>query len=145
MAILDTKAGGRALLWTFLTSFVGLSQIIFAAILGKLLGRQLNLDSIIRDGILLIFVMTLVGTIVIDYYFARGIRFPKWFEGLCFALIPFVVALFVALAYSALHIVDLKSINIGTATKMQFWGVVLALGYSLVVKYLSFLDSVEDK
>ena len=93
----------------------------------------------VYDGVLLFLVSGLVTSIAIDYYFTKNLRFAKWVEGVLLVVVPLLELTLVVLAYSVLKLIDRKMISYETVLLWQIVVFVVAIAYSLVVKYLTYL------
>ena len=76
------KALGASIAWTVMASGVGLTQLWITVGIYSL-DKQSNYEfsATIRDGSLLFFIMAIITTIAIDYYFDQSTELPRNREG----------------------------------------------------------------
>lgn len=134
------KALGASIAWTVMASGVGLTQLWITVGIYSL-DKQSNYEfsATIRDGSLLFFIMAIITTIAIDYYFDQSTELPRWVDGIIFFIFPFITGIFVTTSYVALHFLESESINYDLVSTIQMIAIVMTIFYALLVKFISFL------
>jgi len=129
----------KAIGWTAVVSGVGLVQI-WVLFLMKIFTLHFEMPNLIRDGVLLFFVMALVAATAIEYYFSDEPRLSRGVEGVLFILIPLVTVLFVVAAYAGTYLVGEANFNSVSAAKAQYWSLAIGLLYGVVAKGIVYLN-----
>ena len=119
---------------------VGLAQLWILFTLDHL-AKTMAMPDIFRDGVLLFFAMAVVAAVAIEYHFAVEVRLPKWIEGVLFALIPFITAMFVTAAYVGSYLLGETNLKADQARCLQYIALAIALLYAILGKGVVFLNS----
>jgi len=143
MVILILKSVFASLAFTVLTVIFGLSQlwITFGLAFFKK-GAHYDVDTMLRDGVLLFFIMGIVASIALDYYFSKAPRFPRTIEAILFVLYPLLTTAFVVFAYSAVYWLKPDQVDYDHVRWAQYIAIVLAFVYSLFGKYVQFYNGL---
>ena len=143
MAKIRIKAFLKAVLWIVLSSSFGLLQLWIVLLLSKFSHSafSVSVTEAINEGVILFLLSGIVATTAIDYYFSPDLKFPKWVEGICFALFPVIAMFLIVVAYSATHSPTPTSLGDEKVFRWQLFCCGITVIYAVVVKYLTFIKN----
>lgn len=134
------KAFFRGSIWTVLVTVVGLFPLWlkwFVCIMAK---HSYCMHDVVREGVIVIFVTTLVGCILIDSYYCytKRMNLPRDVEVVIYVLIPFIIFTFMTAAF-VLLVREPQNVHLGLLRKTQILAFAIALIYSTFMKFVHFL------
>jgi hypothetical protein len=134
-------AFGKALLWSTLTSFFGLLQLIIVAGSTYLLQKaSFSKAEILLNGALLFFSTALVAALTLDYHFSKDRSYPKALTGILFVLYPAVVIIVSIGMYSLCFGKSNTEINMNTLQSGTLAVASMSFVYGILVKTLEFAN-----
>ncbi len=107
----SVRAACGSIGWTILAGILGLLQFLLLMALSMMVPSvSYSVADATKTGVFLFFMMAIVASLVLDYYFSSP-RLNRPAEGLLFGLCPFIAAIFVTLSYGVLCLVDFKNVD----------------------------------
>jgi len=115
------RAAIGSLIWTLLTSFLGLTQLwLTLGVSYVLIDKYYSLSVAIQDGSLLFFIMAIVTAITIDHHFTEISSIPHWAKSIMFTLFPLIIGVLATNLYVILYIADENQVNEEFVANVQY-------------------------
>lgn len=141
----------KAFSWVLLAYFFGLLQLWLIVLANFVLkNMNFNFNAYLLDGSILFFATAVTSTIVIDYYFDKGLSLPKVISGFLYGLVPFLCILFCvflfAIFLSLRNVININGINqniadicyVNEIRYIEYALLATVSVYALISKYIQF-------
>jgi hypothetical protein len=136
---------GRAIIWILSNVIFGLLQVWIIVFLAFCITTgSIKMESIIQDGVLLIFASTLIAGIVIDNFLCRRALISRWIEGIIFYIFPMIIFLLVLVPYLILRIADTNIIDNSFITNTTILALIGSIFHALCVKIIQYTYDIKN-